>query len=577
MKTVSKISIIVVTCLLVGGRAQDVNSTRLYQQIDNLGEKGVRCRFIDNETVELTQDWSGFRRLKTLREPDEVTIRRWLQADSIPLLEIDPSTIDTVKYSGWYHPWTSIPISNGFGLPIMAGDIDHNGRIELYGNFRDYSSTDWSTRIYELDSSGMCWFHHEYVPRRGPSMQFTDVDGNGLQEICFFFGDSAYFYEQPAVDSLPVRPKVVFCKYAFHGSAMVTREHVEELDGDALVDFLYRGSQPESSGAWAGQYYTCVAEYDSTIMNFQKVWQTQFEPPPGESGLGGYDVGDYDHDGKMNFLASDWRGRIWVCENTGDNLYSVAWKDSIPFVNLDYQTSGDVDRDSVREFFVGATMSSGNWTIMYEANGDDYYVPKFAFHLISGGSLDEPTYMTKDIDGDGNLELIIWSGGFVYVFKSNADNSYYLWYFSRQFDGMNINFVDLNGDGKMDIVVGKENIDSLGQLRYWSDLYLASTVDDVNPVKGDGRWPREAMLWQNYPNPFNPTTCIRFQTPRKEQVSLTVYDILGRKVTPLISGVLSPGEHSVSWNAASYPSGIYIYQLRTGSGAALTRKMLLVK
>ena len=83
-------------------------------------------------------------------------------------------------------------------------------------------------------------------------------------------------------------------------------------------------------------------------------------------------------------------------------------------------------------------------------------------------------------------------------------------------------------------------------------------------------------LEQNFPNPFNPTTAIKFSIPKTQNVSLKIYDVLGREIRSLLNEVMSLGEHTVNFNAEGLPSGIYIYVLRTES-KVLTNKMMLLK
>lgn len=84
------------------------------------------------------------------------------------------------------------------------------------------------------------------------------------------------------------------------------------------------------------------------------------------------------------------------------------------------------------------------------------------------------------------------------------------------------------------------------------------------------------QLNQNYPNPFNPTTNISFELPKSGEVSLKVFDMLGREVQELINGYQAAGAHQVQFNAENLPSGMYIYRLKSGS-VELTRKMMLIK
>jgi len=83
-------------------------------------------------------------------------------------------------------------------------------------------------------------------------------------------------------------------------------------------------------------------------------------------------------------------------------------------------------------------------------------------------------------------------------------------------------------------------------------------------------------LDQNYPNPFNPSTVIGYQLASGSEVQLRVFDRLGRAVATLVDGYRSAGSHSVRWDAASLPSGIYFCELRAG-GFRNVRKMVLLK
>lgn len=94
--------------------------------------------------------------------------------------------------------------------------------------------------------------------------------------------------------------------------------------------------------------------------------------------------------------------------------------------------------------------------------------------------------------------------------------------------------------------------------------------------------PNDYKLEQNYPNPFNPTTTIRFSLPVKNQVTLAVYDMLGREVKTLIANQqFSKGSYEISWDGtnnfgAKVASGNYIYTLKFGN-FQISKKMTLLK
>lgn len=80
----------------------------------------------------------------------------------------------------------------------------------------------------------------------------------------------------------------------------------------------------------------------------------------------------------------------------------------------------------------------------------------------------------------------------------------------------------------------------------------------------------------NYPNPFNPITTITYQLPKSGNVTLKIFDILGNEVKTLINEQKEMGKYSVQFDASSFASGMYIYQLRVNDYTS-TKKMLLLK
>lgn len=108
---------------------------------------------------------------------------------------------------------------------------------------------------------------------------------------------------------------------------------------------------------------------------------------------------------------------------------------------------------------------------------------------------------------------------------------------------------------------------------------LRSKVIDLTLVsvgKEDDLLPVEFALDQNFPNPFNPSTLIKFALPSSGHITLDVFNSLGEKVTSLIDGMMEAGFHSVAFDATHLPSGIYFYQISTGT-KVFTKKMVLLK
>jgi len=92
--------------------------------------------------------------------------------------------------------------------------------------------------------------------------------------------------------------------------------------------------------------------------------------------------------------------------------------------------------------------------------------------------------------------------------------------------------------------------------------------------------PAEFSLMQNYPNPFNPETNIPFALPVRSNVTLKVYDLLGREVATLANGAFEAGVHTVNLNGSDLSSGVYFYTIKADGGSesfTSTRKLVLMK
>ncbi len=117
-----------------------------------------------------------------------------------------------------------------------------------------------------------------------------------------------------------------------------------------------------------------------------------------------------------------------------------------------------------------------------------------------------------------------------------------------------------------------------------SDMYLlkikGDEATDVNePIPN--QLPDGFALEQNYPNPFNYSTQIEYSIPTRSDVTLTVYNILGQRVSEFRADGLPAGSYRYEWdgaaeNGAAVASGVYLYRLEAGR-YAVTKKMVLLK
>ncbi len=122
---------------------------------------------------------------------------------------------------------------------------------------------------------------------------------------------------------------------------------------------------------------------------------------------------------------------------------------------------------------------------------------------------------------------------------------------------------------------------TLKELAYTSsenaDFEFILTLVNTTAVEEDDYKALTLSLNQNYPNPFNPSTTISFSLANAGNVSVRVFDSIGRQVALLNDGQLSAGVHQLIWDASSMSSGIYFYQMHYNGRIVATKKMTLLK
>ncbi len=125
---------------------------------------------------------------------------------------------------------------------------------------------------------------------------------------------------------------------------------------------------------------------------------------------------------------------------------------------------------------------------------------------------------------------------------------------------------------------GDTSLTSLGEV----DIFITKILSSgVNSIENTTPYPLNVDLSQNYPNPFNPSTTIIYQIPSNGNVTLKIYDILGREVTTLIDEFKTVGRYEVNFNAATLASGVYFYRIvaegDNGSSFNEVKSMVLTK
>ena len=157
----------------------------------------------------------------------------------------------------------------------------------------------------------------------------------------------------------------------------------------------------------------------------------------------------------------------------------------------------------------------------------------------------------------------MWNGAYTDIPAMGNDGSYETVGYMEAGDLPTFKLVDLDGSMR-DLYVNS----SIGE---WKNNGVEVVTLSTTPVI-----PEEVSLNNSYPNPFNPSTTISFSIPNEMNVDLKVYDIQGRVVGELMSGIQSQGLYEIAWNADLNASGIYFVRLVAGAEIH-TQKIMLVK
>ena len=108
------------------------------------------------------------------------------------------------------------------------------------------------------------------------------------------------------------------------------------------------------------------------------------------------------------------------------------------------------------------------------------------------------------------------------------------------------------------------------------DVFAFSIITITDVAAGGDNIPDGFMLYQNYPNPFNPSTKISYEIPIEGNVTIKIYDLLGREMMTLVDGIQKSGKYEVELNAANFTSGVYLYTIKSAHYSN-TKKLILLK
>jgi len=116
----------------------------------------------------------------------------------------------------------------------------------------------------------------------------------------------------------------------------------------------------------------------------------------------------------------------------------------------------------------------------------------------------------------------------------------------------------------------------LQQIEFSERILNYFGIIETSIGKEESKIVRNFVLHGNYPNPFNPGTTFHFTIPASGRVDITIFDMLGRKISTLSGENLAAGEHKIAYDGSHLASGTYFYVIRW-KGQQLRGKMMLIK
>ncbi len=500
---------------------------------------------------------------------------------------IDLTTIDTTLYYQKYKFWQEVPLTNFDFSHLMVGDVNNNGKTELYGSRKFFETPTEPVCIYELDESDRFQFKYQY-DSVGLSWNIYDLDSDGKQETHFlgYSGDQRFFSKETDTSYATI---ISTSFIPYDSTYQVNDATLGDFDKDGYTDLLF------AKGAGGRDMH--IFEYNPIINSFDSVYRFEIYDI-GQAAVSGFSIGDFDLDSKTDIVFGTGQGFVYVIENSDNNSYTNSWYGMVEtYAAYIHCWTNDIDKNGKPEFWVlGEAFYNGvgiTRITIFETNGDNSYEQVGRVDLIGVFSFYAGTMQAVDIDNDGTEEIAICidDNFLILNFNGNKDHHTYEVFYIKQneLSASSENSVyfgatgnDLFGNGEISILISMGLAIDTGaggiQLKLFTQIYKPdSTTSIENPII---YIPRSTELYQNYPSPFNPTTSIKFDLNSSENISIKIYNSLGKEIRTLLDNYLPSGEHIVQWNGRDnkgniLPGGVYFIQMIAGSYQKTIKTILL--
>ncbi len=404
-----------------------------------------------------------------------------------------------------------------------------------------------------------------------------------------------------------------------------------DLDGD--LD-LYITAGPIQNGVLQPDYFFKNMLKETDVATFERDTTSNFASEPRDAQQANWI--DFDNDGDLDLYVTNFGGTPGINVGMANDLYRnddgeyTKITSGAPVANRNVsfgQIWGDFDNDGDLDLYVT------NFTSQFNFGGNDYYqndgAPDYSFARIRTGDFVTGNRASwgaasGDYDNDGDLDLYVTINSLTAgpardaLYRNDANNGNN--WINIQCVGTASNRAAIgaivrvkatvfgNTFWQMREISSQNAANGHNSLRAHFGLGDATLIDSISVTWPSGMidiatnvspnafmtategsqivvsidervpfvGPESFLLHQNFPNPFNPSTTIRFSLQQREEVTLRVFDVVGREVATLVNDELPGGDHSVVFAAGELASGVYFYTLSAGQFIQ-TRKALLMK
>lgn len=330
------------------------------------------------------------------------------------------------------------------GGAVLSEDSDHNGLMEI---IYERDEVDIYPAVFYENKSGLFTLRH-VLPAYGPIWDVGDFNDSGKTDLITQFEDRLRIYEAPDTNSYPSN---LVWETSLSSNIHAPAKGGVDLDQDGKKEIIVANNL--FSIAHTVRIYENVGDND---------YQLVFETPVIDGPLDSIVVGDFDNDGKMEFIASN-RNELIIYENNGDNSYVETFRTWWGRDN-GYATLGDdLDGNGKIEIILGGEdINDGctDFVTIFESDGDNHFVPTFEIEYPYDGVCGNRIRpVTGKVIGDGS-QLVVARYQDWHIYKPTEDGRYEEIYYQEEpsnIDGQ-IFLVDLDGDGHKEIVVASRYI-----------------------------------------------------------------------------------------------------------------------